>query len=111
MKKRKLNVKKPAKKEPEKLVSTVVKMKIRHGWGTCLNKIAPHIYMISYMMTKRTLEDLERELADHSKYFERLIVKQGKLEREQKEMKKAYYEMLILFGIISIRLFIEIYFL
>ena len=63
------------------------------------------------MMTKRTLEDLERELTNHSKYFERLIVNQGKLEREQKEMKKAFYEMLILFGIVSTRLFIEIYFL
>lgn len=111
MKKRKLNVKNPVKKELEKLVSTVVKMKIRHGWGGYLNKIAPHIYFISYMMTERTLEDLERELTDHSRYFETLIVKQTKLEREQKEIKKAYYELLILFGIISIRYFIKIYFL
>jgi hypothetical protein len=62
-------------------------------------------------MTERTLKDLERELTDHSRYFENLIVKQWKLEHEQKEMKKAYYELLILFGIISARYFIEIYIL
>lgn len=62
-------------------------------------------------MAEKTLKDLEREVTDHSRYFENLIVKQTKLEREQKEMKKAYYELLILFGIISIRYFIEIYLL
>lgn len=62
-------------------------------------------------MAKRTIESLEREITDHSKYFERIMVKQAKLEYEQKEMKKAYYELLILFGIISVRYFLAIYIL
>lgn len=62
-------------------------------------------------MAQRTLEDLEREVTGHSKYFETLMTKQARLEHEQKEMKKAYYELLILFGTISVRYFIEIYFL
>lgn len=62
-------------------------------------------------MTEKTLKDLEREITDHSRYFENLIVKQSKLEREQKEMKKAYYELLILFGIVAVRYFVKIYFL
>lgn len=62
-------------------------------------------------MAKRTIESLEREITDHSKYFERIMVKQAKLEHEQKEIKKAYYELLILFGIISVRYFLAIYIL
>ena len=62
-------------------------------------------------MAQRSLEDLEREVTGHSRYFETLMTKQSKLEHQIGELKKAIYELLILFGTISIRYFIEIYFL
>lgn len=62
-------------------------------------------------MTQKTLEELEREVTGHSRYFETLMVKQSRLEHQIGELKKAIYELLILFGTISIWYFIEIYFL
>lgn len=62
-------------------------------------------------MAKRTIESLEREITDHSRYFETLMVKQARLQNEQKEIRKAFYEILILVGLLGVRFFIETYIL